>query len=79
MRVDLYKRAELEGYFSYLAVPAGELIPGEVVSIDWCDVARGMELGDQHASSEYAIDGPEQQIEEKGYAITSFKSLVDGA
>ena len=77
MRVDLYKRAELEGNFSYLAVPEGEVIPQEVVNIDWHDVARGMELGDQQASTAYAINEPEQQIEEKGYAITSVKSWAD--
>ncbi|MDP9109732.1 MAG: DUF6139 family protein [Pseudomonadota bacterium] len=79
MRIDLYKRAEPEGHFSYLAVPEGKVIPDEVVSVDWRDVARGMELGDQQASNAYAIDHTSEQIEEKGYAITSLKSLTDSA
>lgn len=77
MRIDLYKRAETEGHFSYLAVPEGALIPEEVVNIDWCDVERGLELGDQEASNAYAIDEPQQQIDEKGYAITSFRRLSE--
>jgi hypothetical protein len=71
MRVDLYKRMESEGKFSYLAVPEGELIPEEVVNIDWQDVSRGVELGDSEADSAYAIAASEQQILEKGYAITA--------
>lgn len=76
MRVDLYQRAELEGHVSYLAVPTGEVIPEEVVSIDWRDVARGVELGEQQAMQEYAIDQPQFQIDEKGYAITAARSLT---
>ncbi|MEG0885806.1 MAG: DUF6139 family protein, partial [Janthinobacterium sp.] len=30
MRVDIYRRAEHDGIFSYLAVPEGKLIPEEV-------------------------------------------------
>ncbi len=73
MRVDLYQRTEPEGHFSYLAVPEGEVIPDEVVSIDWRDLARGLELVDQQASSDYGIDQPQQQIDEKGYAITALR------
>ncbi len=79
MRVDLYQRTELEGHVSYLAVPEGKVIPEEVVSIDWRDFARGLELGDQEARSAYAIDEPQQQIDQKGYAITSARSLTEKA
>ena len=79
MRVDLYQRAEPEGHRSYLAVPAGEIIPDEVVSIDWRDLARGVELGDAQAMQQYAIEQSQSQIDEKGYAITSARSLAQGA
>lgn len=35
MRVDIYRRAEHDGIFSYLAVPEGKLIPEEVTNTDW--------------------------------------------
>lgn len=76
MRIDLYQRAEPDGRFSYLAVPEGKIIPDEVVNTEWCDVARGMELGDQQASSTYAIDDAERQIGNKGYAITRLNKLA---
>lgn len=79
MRVDLYQRAELAGQTSYLAVPTGELIPEEVVSIDWRDVARAVELSEHQALQDYAIDQPQLQIEEKGYAITSARSISPGS
>jgi hypothetical protein len=76
MRIDLYQRAEFNGHFSYLAVPEGKIIPDEVINTEWNDVARGMELGEQQASSTYAIDDAEQQIEKKGYAITRLNTLA---
>jgi len=32
MRVDIYRRAEHDGIFSYLAVPEGKIIPEEVTN-----------------------------------------------
>jgi hypothetical protein len=72
MRVDIYRRAESGRHYSYLAVPEGRPIPGEATNVDWESEARGMEMGEsaEHVS-QYAIPSPEQQIAEKGYAITS--------
>lgn len=72
MRVDIYRRAESGHHYSYLAVPEGRLIPEEATNIDWETEAQGMEMGEkaEHVS-QYAIPRPEQQIAEKGYAITS--------
>lgn len=78
MRIDLYQRAETAGNISYLAVPAGALIPDEVVSTDWRDVEQGLELDEARARNDYAINAAEQQIAEKGYAITSFESFLHG-
>ena len=72
MRVDIYRRAESGQHFSYLAVPEGRLIPAEATNSDWESEVRGMEMGAQAEHvSHYAIPRPEQQIAEKGYAITS--------
>jgi hypothetical protein len=81
MRVDIYRRAESDQRHSYLAVPEGRLIPEEATNTDWASEARGVEGGAQaELLGKYAIDGLEQQIAEKGYAITSLNARVnDGA
>ncbi len=76
MRVDIYRRAESNDQFSYLAVPEGRLIPEEATNTDWESEARAVEMGaSAEQISQYAIARPEQQISEKGYAITSVKAL----
>src|SRR5690606_13038469 len=35
MRLDIYRRPEPEGRFSYLAVPEGKPIPQEAINTDW--------------------------------------------
>lgn len=76
MRVDIYKRAEHAGHFSYLAVPEGKMIPGEVVNTDWELTERSVDVDDgaQHLDG-FAIDAPLEQIAAKGYAITSVKEI----
>lgn len=76
MRVDIYRRAEHAGHFSYLAVPEGKVIPGEVINTDWELIDRGMDVDDgaKHLDG-YAIDAPFEQIAAKGYAITSIKQI----
>jgi hypothetical protein len=78
MRVDIYRRAESGHRYSYLAVPEGRAIPEEATNTDWETEARGLE-GGSHAEQldKYAIAGLEQQIGEKGYAITSIRDRVD--
>ncbi len=76
MKLDIYKRAETGGRYSYLAVPQGEVIPNEVTNIDWEDAERGIDLDDDadHLPA-YAIEQPIEQITAKGYAITSVNDI----
>lgn len=76
MRLDIYKRAEAEGQFSYLAVPEGKMIPEEAVSPDWQDEERGLDFdGEDSELAVFDIEDPLQQIQAKGYAITSVTRL----
>lgn len=76
MRVNIYRRPESDGKFSYLAVPEGKLIPNEATNIDWETARNGVELDEgNNALTEFPIDDPLQQIHTKGYAITSVKTL----
>jgi hypothetical protein len=78
MRVDIYRRAESGHLYSYLAVPEGRVIPEEATNTDWETEALGLEGGAQAEQlGKYAIAGLEQQISEKGYAITSVNARVD--
>ncbi len=80
MRLDLYRRPESHGQYSYLAVLEGKPIPEEATNTDWEIAARGMDVSDEEdAMPEYAIDQPFQQIGSKGYAITSLRSLSGNA
>lgn len=75
MRLDLYRRPETGGQYSYLAVLAGKPIPDEAINTDWEIEARGVDVSDEDdAIPKYAIDHPFQQIGSKGYAITSLKN-----
>lgn len=79
MRVDIYRRPETGGQFSYLAVPEGNVIPDEATSIDWEAAERSMDLDDSaERLPQFLIDDPIEQISSKGYAITSVKTLGDG-
>ncbi|MEG2962128.1 MAG: DUF6139 family protein [Janthinobacterium sp.] len=76
MRVDIYRRAEHDGIFSYLAVPEGKLIPEEVTNTDWQLEVRASEVADDaQILPDYHIDHPHQQIAAKGYAITGLKDM----
>lgn len=76
MRLDLYRRPEAGGKYSYLAVLEGKPIPEEATNTDWQILAQGMDVSDEEdAMPDYAIEQPFQQIGSKGYAITSLKLL----
>jgi|GEM_PF-198343 len=76
MRVDIYRRPESAGRFTYLAVPEGRRIPDEAVAVDWEADQRGINIDDDVESvPEFAIDDPIAQINAKGYAITSIRNL----
>ena len=79
MRLDIYRRPEHAGRFSYLAVPEGKGIPEEAINTDWEQAERGVALDDDDtALPQFAIDAPLEQINAKGYAITSVKHLAQG-
>lgn len=76
MRLDIYRRPEHAGRFSYLAVPEGKKIPEEAINTDWEEAERGITLDDgETALPQFAIEAPFEQISAKGYAITSVKNL----
>jgi hypothetical protein len=72
MRLDIYRRAENDGKFSYLAVPETRNIPEEATNTDWQVEARAVEVEDnaEHLA-DYSIDHVSTQIAEKGYAVTA--------
>jgi hypothetical protein len=76
MRVDIYRRPEHAGRFSYLAVPESKPIPEEVINTDWEQTDRAVEVEDDASHlPAFAIHDPIAQIKSKGYAITSVKDL----
>jgi hypothetical protein len=76
MKVDIYKRPEIKGQFSYMAVPEGKTIPEEVTDNDWAIVEQGMDFDDAMDLRNFSIDKPFEQMEAKGYAITSSKNFI---
>ena len=78
MQFDIYCRPEADHKLTYLAVPAGQRIPGEATNTDWQPHARVVEM-DENAPrfDEYGIEAPAQQLREKGYAITSLALQVE--
>lgn len=78
MRLDIYKRPENGGQFSYLAVPEGSQIPEEATNLEWEAAQRSIDFDeDEDKLTEYLIEEPLEQISSKGYAITSVKKLIE--
>lgn len=72
MRLDIYRRAENDGKFSYLAVPEEKIIPNEVTNTDWEVEAKALEVEDEaDRIPDYDIEHLSEQIAEKGYAVTA--------
>lgn len=72
MRLDIYRRAETDGKFTYLAVPEARNIPEEATNTDWLIEARAYEVDDNvDKLPDYDIDNLSRQMAEKGYAVTS--------
>ena len=76
MQLNIYRRAERDDAFSYLAVQAGCPIPEEATNTDWEMEAQAIEIDDAADDlPEYAIRYPIEQITAKGYAITNLKNM----
>lgn len=72
MKVDLYRRPDTDGDFSYLAVPAGKAIPNEATNIDWETVRQGEEVRPEELLLlDATLEDLEDQFGAKGYAISS--------
>lgn len=72
MRLDIYRRAEHDGKFSYLVVPETKNIPEEATNTDWEVEARAVEVDDNAEQlPDYQIENLNGQLAEKGYAVTS--------
>ena len=72
MRLDIYRRAENDGKFSYLVVPETKNIPEEATNTDWEIEARAVEVDDNAEQlPDYDIQNLTGQLSEKGYAVTS--------
>ncbi len=75
MRLDIFRRAESGGTFSYLAVPEGHTIPAEATNVDWEDHVRGIDPGESSdALMQFDIKMAAEQIVSKGYAISSLNT-----
>jgi hypothetical protein len=76
MKVDLYRRPEVGGQYSYLAVPQGKPIPEEATNTDWEATQRDLDLErNDEQKTGLSVDNALQQIGDKGYAISSVKKL----
>jgi hypothetical protein len=76
MRLDIYRRPEHDGIFSYLAVPEGNPIPQEAINTDWIPAAKALEVDDDaQALPDFHIEALRQQMGTKGYAITALKDM----
>lgn len=72
MRLDIYRRPENDGKFSYLAVPEDRQIPEEAINTDWQVEAKAIEVDDDAEQiPEFDIERLGEQLAEKGYAMTA--------
>ena len=77
MKVDVYKRPEQGGKFSYLAVPEGRPIPEEATNIDWETDLSNVDLdGDNEPLHGLTAEDALAQIDAKGYAISRVNNKI---
>jgi hypothetical protein len=78
MKVDVYKRPDMHGRISYLAVPEGRPIPDEATNIDWETAEQNIDLDENHEPLHgFSVDDAEHQIGMKGYAISSLQPKIN--
>lgn len=76
MKIDLYRRPEVDGQYSYLAVPQGRPIPEEATNTDWETVKRDFDLErNDGEGTGLEFENATEQINQKGYAISSVRKL----
>lgn len=77
MKVDVYKRPESEGFYSYLVVPEGKPIPNEATNIDWETAENNIDI-DEHNEPVHGLSAADAlaQIHLKGYAISSARNKI---
>ena len=76
MRVDIFKREEANGIYSYLLIPEGKKIPNEATNTDWELDAKGVDINvDEESLDDFSIAYPATQIRAKGYAISNLSNL----
>jgi hypothetical protein len=77
MKVDVYKRPDSQGQFSYLAVPEGRPIPNEATNVDWETAEQNIDLDENHQPVHgLSVNDAVAQIGAKGYAISSMQSKI---
>lgn len=77
MKVDVYKRPDQGGMYSYLAVPEGKPIPNEATNVDWETAENNVDLDhDNEAVLGLSADDAFAQINAKGYAISSVHNKI---
>jgi hypothetical protein len=78
MRLDIFRRSETDGDFSYLAVPESRVIPEEATNTDWEIETKSFETGfNEDSLPSYSIYHLAEQLREKGYAVTAYISLAE--
>lgn len=81
MKVDVYKRPDSDGLFSYLVIPHEKALPDEVTNTDWQMHEHDVNFerdGKRHFTLQ--AEDAYKQISEKGYAITHLNERAgDGA
>lgn len=85
MKVDVYKRPDSDGLFSYLLVPHEKPLPQEVANTDWLVHETDVNV-ERDGKPHFTLHAEDafMQMGEKGYAITHLADrtrdgLSDGA
>lgn len=80
MKVDVYKRPDTNGKYSYLAVPQGRPIPEEATAVDWETEQHNIDLDPDNQSVDgLSADDALAQINTKGYAISRSQQSASGS
>ncbi|MFL9925948.1 DUF6139 family protein [Herbaspirillum lusitanum] len=73
MKVDVYKRPDTDGLYSYLVIPHEKPLPQEVTNTDWMMHEQDVNFeGNGNGRKHFTLEPDDafRQIGEKGYAIS---------